>query len=54
MTAPERPARGGRRPERPQIVLEVIERIRLTPHLVRIVAGGPGYWLAPILCGASQ
>ncbi|WP_460801582.1 siderophore-interacting protein [Microbacterium sp. GXF6406] len=42
MTAPERPARGGRRPERPQIVLEVIERIRLTPHLVRIVAGGPG------------
>ncbi|WP_300268113.1 siderophore-interacting protein [Microbacterium sp.] len=31
-----------RRPKRPQIVLEVIERIRLTPHLVRIVAGGPG------------
>lgn len=31
-----------RRPQRPQIVLEVIERIRLTPHLVRIVAGGPG------------
>ncbi|CAH0123147.1 siderophore-interacting protein [Microbacterium sp. Bi121] len=30
------------RPQRPQIVLEVIERIRLTPHLVRIVAGGPG------------
>jgi len=39
MTAPERPQR---RPQRPQIVLEVIERIRLTPHLVRIVAGGPG------------
>lgn len=31
-----------RRPPRPQIVLEVIERIQLTPHLVRIVAGGPG------------
>lgn len=36
--------RGGRgdRPTRPQIVLEVIERVRLTPHLVRIIAGGPG------------
>ena len=31
-----------RRPQRPQIVLEVIARVRLTPHLVRIVAGGPG------------
>ncbi|WOF22501.1 siderophore-interacting protein [Microbacterium betulae] len=31
-----------RRPQRPQIVLEVLERIQLTPHLVRIVAGGPG------------
>jgi NADPH-dependent ferric siderophore reductase len=30
------------RPQRPQIVLEVLERIQLTPHLVRIVAGGPG------------
>lgn len=39
MVAPERPQQ---RPQRPQIVLEVIERIRLTPHLVRIVAGGPG------------
>lgn len=39
MTVPERRER---RPERPQIVLEVLERIRLTPHLVRIVAGGPG------------
>ncbi|MDP3951027.1 siderophore-interacting protein [Microbacterium sp.] len=38
MTTTERPQR---RP-RPQIVLEVIERIRLTPHLVRIIAGGPG------------
>lgn len=38
MAAPERP----QRPRRPQIVLEVIERIRLTPHLVRIIAGGPG------------
>lgn len=38
MAEPGRPPR----PKRPQIVLEVIERIRLTPHLVRIVAGGPG------------
>lgn len=38
MTVSERP----RRPRRPQIVLEVVERIRLTPHLVRIIAGGPG------------
>lgn len=28
--------------DRPQIVLEVFERIQLSPHLVRIVAGGPG------------
>jgi len=39
MATPERPQR---RTQRPQIVLEVIERIRLTPHLVRIIAGGPG------------
>lgn len=39
MAVPERPQR---RPGRPQIVLEVVERIQLTPHLVRIVAGGPG------------
>lgn len=39
MAAIERPQR---RAPRPQIVLEVIETIRLTPHLVRIVAGGPG------------
>lgn len=38
MSAPER----RQRPARPQIVLEVLEQIRLTPHLVRIVAGGPG------------
>lgn len=37
-------ARSGseRRAPRPQIVLEVLERIRLSPHMVRIVAGGPG------------
>ncbi|ALE83872.1 siderophore-interacting protein [Pseudonocardia sp. HH130629-09] len=35
MTAP------GTRTRRPQIVLEVLERIPLSPHLVRIVAGGP-------------
>lgn len=38
MTDQHRPQR---RP-RPQIVLEVIEHVRLTPHLVRIIAGGPG------------
>ncbi|GAA1536343.1 NADPH-dependent ferric siderophore reductase [Microbacterium ginsengiterrae] len=38
MTVTDRP----RRPQRPQVVLEVIESIRLTPHLVRIIAGGPG------------
>ena len=36
--ASTRPAR----PARPQIVLEVRERIQLSPHLVRIIAGGPG------------
>jgi NADPH-dependent ferric siderophore reductase len=40
MTAPQPRAR---RAQRPQIVLEVLERIQLTPHLVRIVAGGPGF-----------
>lgn len=34
----DRPAR----PQRPQIVLEVQERMLLTPRMVRIVAGGPG------------
>lgn len=38
MTAPARAPR----PPRPQIVLEVLERIQLSPHLVRIIAGGPG------------
>lgn len=37
-TRSERPAR----PVRPQIVLEVLERVQLSRHLVRIVAGGPG------------
>lgn len=37
-------ADGGRRREaRPQAVLEVVERIQLNPHMVRIVAGGNGY-----------
>ncbi|MGO3146873.1 MAG: siderophore-interacting protein [Leucobacter sp.] len=31
-----------KRPARPQIVLEVLERVQLSPHMVRIVAGGPG------------
>jgi len=38
MTAQERP----QRIPRPQIVLEVIERVQLTPRLVRIIAGGSG------------
>lgn len=48
MTAPHTPgntapARGDhRRRNRPQIILEVIERIQLSPRLVRIIAGGPG------------
>ena len=37
-------ADGGRRREaRPQAVLEVVDRIQLNPHMVRIVAGGNGY-----------
>lgn len=35
MTAP------GTRTRRPQTVLEVLERVQLSPHMVRIVAGGP-------------
>lgn len=35
MTAP------ARRTRRPQTVLEVLERVPLSPHLVRVVAGGP-------------
>lgn len=31
-----------KRPARPQIVLQVVNRIQLSPRLVRIVAGGPG------------
>ncbi|WP_154795908.1 siderophore-interacting protein [Occultella kanbiaonis] len=41
MTVSERPQRA-QRVQRPQIVLQVLERIQLTPHMVRIVAGGPG------------
>lgn len=44
MTQPvsaNRPQRSPR-PQRPQIVLEVLERIQLSPRMVRIVAGGPG------------
>lgn len=32
-----------RRPQRPQVVLEVIEVSQVAPHLVRVVAGGPGF-----------
>ena len=39
MTA--QPSASTQRPARPQIVLEVKERVQLSPHLVRIVAGGP-------------
>ncbi|MHA7191316.1 siderophore-interacting protein [Arthrobacter sp. MDT2-16] len=32
-----------RKPPRPQAVLTVLETHRLSPHLVRVVAGGPGF-----------
>ncbi|MCU1631690.1 MAG: NADPH-dependent ferric siderophore reductase [Micrococcaceae bacterium] len=32
-----------RKPPRPQAVLAVLETHRLSPHLVRVVAGGPGF-----------
>lgn len=32
-----------RRPARPQVVLSVLRTEQLSPHLVRIVAGGPGF-----------
>lgn len=37
---PQRPERAAR-PRKPQIVLEVMGRIQLSPRMVRIVAGGP-------------
>jgi NADPH-dependent ferric siderophore reductase len=36
-------AEGRGRGRRPQTVLEVIRTERLTPHLTRVVAGGPGF-----------
>lgn len=42
MSVVERTTPRPARPARPQIVLEVIERVQLSPHMVRIVAGGPG------------
>lgn len=42
MAQTSRAAAPARRPRRPQIVLEVLERVQLSPHLVRIIAGGPG------------
>ena len=43
MTTPaERPGRT-QRPPRPVVTLEVQSTQRLTPHLVRVVAGGPGF-----------
>jgi len=38
---PAQPGRG--RPARPQAVLSVLSRERLSPHTVRITAGGPGF-----------
>lgn len=32
-----------RRPSRPQIVLDVLRTERLSPHLIRIIAGGPNF-----------
>lgn len=34
---------GGARPRRPQTVLEVLRTEQLSPHMVRVVAGGPGF-----------
>lgn len=42
MTTTGNAAVPARRQRRPQIVLEVLEREQLSPHLVRIHAGGPG------------
>ncbi|MEU6697825.1 siderophore-interacting protein [Pseudonocardia sp. NPDC046786] len=42
----------GTRTRRPQIVLEVLERVQLSPHLVRIVAGGTA--LADAAEGAAK
>ncbi|GAB3615839.1 siderophore-interacting protein [Okibacterium endophyticum] len=39
MDTTERPAR----PRRPQIVVEVLRSVWLTPHLVRVTLGGPGF-----------
>lgn len=36
------PPTASKRPARPQIVLEVLDRVQLSSHLVRIVAGGAG------------
>jgi NADPH-dependent ferric siderophore reductase len=35
--------RGRGRAGRPQLVLEVVRTERLSPHLVRVIAGGPGF-----------
>lgn len=44
MNATANAARGrGRRPAREQIVLEVVRKVRLTPHLIRIIAGGENF-----------
>ena len=34
---------GRTRPARPQAILSVLHRERLSPHTVRITAGGPGF-----------
>ena len=41
-TPPTAGAPRAERPKRTQIVLEVLERVQLSPRMVRIVAGGPG------------
>lgn len=33
----------GGRPERPQVVLEVINRVQISDHLIRLTFGGPGF-----------
>ncbi|CEA09862.1 Vibriobactin utilization protein ViuB [Arthrobacter saudimassiliensis] len=38
------PPGAARRPARPLVFLEVLRREQLTPHMVRIVAGGPNFF----------
>ncbi|WDF34327.1 siderophore-interacting protein [Arthrobacter agilis] len=43
MSSPAPAPGSARKPPRPQAVLTVVETFWLSPHLVRVVAGGPGF-----------